>query len=193
MHFDLHEIFLEREVGIKSIGDFRFSHCRFVFGEVSCAGFLSSSVLVSSVQLPTSMSNTGGTWDNAKKDFSRSEHVPMVLTLRVNMLMTLFLPHAHFFTMHAVRTRCMSTDRSNGNLHKSSFFSNGRDCHPARIVHKKRPIFDHRLCFSVWPRLKNYDPTSRKPHARSSHHSEGCSVAVRAPFHGDHQSARWTF
>ena len=42
------------------------------------------------------MSNTGGTLDNAKKDISASEHVPMVLTLRANMLMTLFLPHAHF-------------------------------------------------------------------------------------------------
>ena len=42
------------------------------------------------------MSNTGGTLDNAKKDISTSEHVPMVLTLRANMLTALFLPHAHF-------------------------------------------------------------------------------------------------
>ena len=42
------------------------------------------------------MSNTGGTWDTAKKDMSTSEHVPMILTLRANMLMTLFLPHAFY-------------------------------------------------------------------------------------------------
>ena len=79
---------------------------------------------MSSVQLPTSMSNTGGTWDNAKKDTSTSKRVPMVLTLRANMLMTLFLPHAHFFIIchvHAVRTRCMPTDRSSGNFHKKIF------------------------------------------------------------------------
>ena len=67
------------------------------------------------------MSNTGGTWDNAKKDISTSEHVLMVLGLRANMLMTLFSPHAQCFIIchvHAVRTRCMTNDRSNGNLHK---------------------------------------------------------------------------
>ena len=67
------------------------------------------------------MSNIGDTWDTAQKDISTSEHVPMVLTLRANMLMTLFSPHAHFFIIfhvHAVRTRCMPTDRSNGNFHK---------------------------------------------------------------------------
>ena len=51
------------------------------------------------------MSNTGGTWDNAKKDISTSERVPMVLTLRANMLMTLFLPHAHF-SSYATCMRC---------------------------------------------------------------------------------------
>ena len=39
-----------------------------------------------------------------------------------NMLMTLFfLSFAHFFIfchVHAVRTRCLPNDRSNGNLHK---------------------------------------------------------------------------
>ena len=43
-----------------------------IFGSL-IAEFMSS-VLVSSVQIPTSMSNTGGTWDNAKKDISTSEH-----------------------------------------------------------------------------------------------------------------------
>ena len=67
-----HEIFFEQEVAIKGIGDLPFSDCRiYVWKGVLCR-FLSSSVLVSSVQLPTSMSNTGGTWDNAKKDISTS-------------------------------------------------------------------------------------------------------------------------
>ena len=77
------------------------------FRNVVLCGFLQSSVLVSSVQLPTSMSNNGRTWDNAKKDISSSEHVTMVLTLRANMLMTLFLPRDQFFIIchvHAVRT-----------------------------------------------------------------------------------------
>ena len=96
MHFDLHEKFFEREVGIRSIGDLQFSGCRIFVRKVDLCRVLSSSVLVSSVQLPTSMSNTGGTRDNAKKDISTSEH--MVQTLRANMLMTLFLPHAHFLS-----------------------------------------------------------------------------------------------
>ena len=40
---------------------------------------------------------------------------------------------------------------------------------------KKRPIFDHRLCFSMWSRLKSCDPISLKPHAHQSHH---CKVHV---------------
>ena len=34
---------------------------------------------------------------------------------------------------------------------------------------KKRPIFEHRLCFSTWSRLKSHDPISLKPHAHQSH------------------------
>ena len=44
-----------------------------------------------------------------------------VFIVCANMLMTLFSPHGHFFIIchvHAVRTGCMPTDRSNGNLHK---------------------------------------------------------------------------
>ena len=114
-------IFLEREVGIKSVGDLRFSDCRICVRKVDLCTVLSSSVLVSSVQLLTSMSNTGGTWDNAEKDISTSEHVPMVLTLRANMLMTLFYHMLVFFIIchvHAVRSGCLPTDRSNGKLHK---------------------------------------------------------------------------
>ena len=96
MHFDLHGIFLEREVGIRSIGDLQFSGCRVFVCNVDLCRVLSSSVLVSSVQLPTSMSKFGGTWDNAEKDISTSELLPMVLTLRANMLMTLFY-HMFFF------------------------------------------------------------------------------------------------
>ena len=62
----------------------------------------------------------------------------------VDILMTLFLPHAHFYIIchvHAVRTGCMPTDRSSGNLHKWSFFCNGRDSHPTRVVHKKTADF----------------------------------------------------
>ena len=41
------------------------------------------------------MSNTGGTLGNAEKNVSTSKRVPTVLTLRANMLMTLFhLPRA---------------------------------------------------------------------------------------------------
>ena len=69
VHFGLHEIFFERKVGIKSIGDLRFSDCRIHVWKGVLCGFLSSSVLVSSVQLPTSMSNTGGIWDNEEKRY----------------------------------------------------------------------------------------------------------------------------
>ena len=51
--------------------------------------------------------------------FSRVERREMMT--EENMLMTLFLSFAHFFIIchvHAVRTSCMLTDRSNGNLHK---------------------------------------------------------------------------
>ena len=89
--------FLDREVGIMSIGDLQISDCRIFVWEGDLCGFLSSSVFVSSVQHPTSMSNTGGTLDNAKKDLSTSEHVPMVLTLRAYMLMTLFFYHMLIF------------------------------------------------------------------------------------------------
>ena len=116
----------------------------FMFGKVSCAGFLSSSVLVSSVQLPTSMSDTGGIWDNAKKDISTSEHVPMVLTQRVNMLMTSLKAHAHFSSF----VTCM---RCGGDVSpligatatstNEAFCCNGRDCHPTRAVHNKTADF----------------------------------------------------
>ena len=88
MHFNLHEKFREREVGIRSIGDLEFSDCRISVWKGVLCGFLSSSILVSSVQLPTTMSDTGGIWDNAKKGICTSEH--MVQTLRANMLITLF-------------------------------------------------------------------------------------------------------
>ena len=71
---------------MKRISDLRFSDCRIHVWNDVLHGFLSSSVLVSSVQLPTSMINSGGTWDNAKKDISTSEHVPMVLTLHATCM-----------------------------------------------------------------------------------------------------------
>ena len=118
-YFDLHGIFLEREVGIRSIGDLQFSGCRVFVCNVDLCRVLSSSVLVSSVQLPTSMSNFGGTWDNAEKDISTSELLPMVLTLRANMLMTLF--YHMLFCHHSTCMWCggdvCPLDRSNGNLH----------------------------------------------------------------------------
>ena len=124
----------------------------FLFGKLSCAGFLSSSVLVSSVQLPTSMSNTGGIWDNAKKDISTSEHVPMVLTLRANMLMTLFLPHAHFSSF----VTCM---RSGLDVYpligatvtstNEAFFATDETSTIHESYTEKRTIFDHRLFFQV--------------------------------------------
>ena len=39
---------------------------------------------------------------------------------------------------------------------------------------KKRPISDHRQCFSVWSRLKSYDSISLKPHARAPHQCFFC-------------------
>ena len=35
--------------------------------------------------------------------------------------------------------------------------------HESYTKKKKRPIFDHRLCFSMWSRLKSYEPISLKP------------------------------
>ena len=37
---------------------------------------------------------------------------------------------------------------------------------------KKRPIFDHRLCFSMWSRLGGCDTISLKPHAHQSQNFE---------------------
>ena len=75
---------------------------------------------------------------------------------------------------HAVRRRCMPTDRSNGNLQKMKLFFVQRTRLPPHKnrTQKKRPIFDHRLCFSVWSRLKSHDPISLKPHAGSPHGHE---------------------
>ena len=112
MHFDLYGIFLEREGGIRSIGFLRFSDCRIFAQKVDLCTVLSSSVLVSSVPLPTSMSNTGGTWDNAKKDISTSEHVPMVLTLRANMLF------CNLRDCHPTRV----VDKKNGRFSITDFF-----------------------------------------------------------------------
>ena len=56
----------------------------------------------------------------------------------------------------------MPTDRSNGNLHKWSFFLQRTRLPPytSRTQKKKRPIFDHRLCFfcvvatkKLWPHI----------------------------------------
>ena len=47
------------------------------------------------------------------------------------------------------------------------FFCNERDCHPARVMHKKNGRFSITdYVFFMWSRLKSYDPISLKPHAR---------------------------
>ena len=45
------------------------------------------------------------------------------------------------------------------------FFCNGRDCHSSRVVHKKTADFRSPTIFSVWSRLKSYDPISLKRRA----------------------------
>ena len=58
---------------------------------------------------------------------------------------------------------------------------------------KKRPIFDHRLRFSMWSRQKNYDPISLKPHDREPHLCELANKKteqlcnVSSPCLDDHQ------
>ena len=71
---------------------------------------------------------------------SRS-HVHMVLTLLVNMLMTLFL-HMLLFSSYVTCMRyggdvCPLIGATATSTNEAFFSRNGRDCHPTRIVHKK--------------------------------------------------------
>ena len=92
-----------------------------------------------------------------------------------NMLMTLFFFHLLIFSSFVKCMRCgldvCSLIGATATFTNEAFFCNGRDCHPTRVIHKKKklPIFDHRQCFSVWSRLKSCDPISLKPHANFSH------------------------
>ena len=95
MHFDHHENLLRAD-GIKSIGIFSSLIVEYLFGKVSCACFCSQAFLcpASNFPRPWATLETHGTI--RRKTIVQADMYLMVPTLRANMLMTRFLPHAHF-------------------------------------------------------------------------------------------------
>ena len=91
----------------------------------------------------------------------------------VNMLMTLFVfTTCSFFIICHVRAGGLDECPLIGATATSTneaFFATDETATLDESNTKKRPIFDRRLCFSVWSRLKSYDPISLKPHAGSPH------------------------
>ena len=71
-----------------------------------------------------------------------------------------------------------------------ALFCNIRDCHPKTSgTQTKRPIFDHRLCFFMWSRLKSCDPISLKLHFGAPHQNPewalgGLNFETRVPRNG---------
>ena len=144
MHFDLHGIFLEPEVGIRSIGDLQFSDCRiYVWKGCLVRVFV---VKRSCVQRPTFHVHEQH-WrymgQCEERHFYQQTCTNGSDTACQHVDDTVFTTCSFFIIchVHAVRRRCIPTDRS------FFFFCNGLDCHPTRVIHKKRPMFDHRLCF----------------------------------------------
>ena len=70
-----------------------------------------------------------------------------------------------FIVCHAlaVRRGCLPTNWDNGNPHEGSDASHRmRLPSSTKVTHKNRPIFIHRLDFSMWSRLKSHDPLFTK-------------------------------
>ena len=77
----------------------------------------------------------------------------------------------HHLPVHAVRSRCVPTDRSNGTPLRMKLCFATDETAFLHETHKNRQIFHHRLCFfpsprcfSLWSRLKSYDHIQLNTH-----------------------------
>ena len=115
------------------------------------------------------------------KTFLQAKHDPMVLTLRANMLMTLFLPHAHFSSF-ATCMRCggdvCPLIGATATTTNDTFFLQRTTLPPnTNRTQKKRPIFRSPTCFffhvvATKKTLTPFHSNSMHPFSRLAPHTE---------------------
>ena len=185
MHFDLHGIFFEREVDIRSIGDLRFSDCRiYVWKRVLCGVSVAKR---SCVQRPTSHVHEQH-WRHMGRCEERHFYKRTCTfgsdTACQHVDDTFF--HILIFSSFVTCMRCGldvcpligATATSTNDV----FFAAGETATAHESYTKKRPIFDHRLCFSMWSRLNCYDSILLKPPCSRASKGAGSIDARLVPF-----------